>query len=652
MTDNKPRITYIALLFAIIVGIWLRVPTINRNMPYFYNEDEAHHFNRLANMVKTGDLNPHYFHKPSFHFYLRIPAFVGSFFYGVSRGDLRTVDEIKTADPFGLSGYQMSASHPVLAKGSRTFSVMVSVATILLAFIVANMLFGGAFAPPLAALLVAIAPGLISDSGVSGVITDASNIGVDVIVTFMSLATLAMVLRIEKSERLNAVFWAGIVAGLAVSTKYNVWPIASLPFLACLALKRFSFPHLTIALLSPALGFLLGSPFILVELPLFLNQAAYEIWHYKIAGHSGHESEPGLPQMLHYGAWLNSHGVGIGFLVIIGVGSILSMIRPNKKVLLSILFPLVYFLYMSSQRANFTRNMLPMVPFLAVLGAGFLWYSALLIKNNKRRLFLLIITPLLLILPIKGALREYRDALYAPRDSRSVLMEGRLSKPIDSELAISGNLNMEPKAYTLRNVSRIDESSTKPSNLFLQGFDHLIVGPLFTPSDEELKLLHLEQFIVGDREYGRVVKNPEIRVFKFSDNARELIGSVTALPKPSCAKEEAYCWISTLISEIPFNISGLFASKDSVKVPIQIMTPWKEQEIRFSIADWSKSIQFKPEDIGRWVDIELELPLDKLTLARSLKCEVKKVHSPKALKVGEDPRRLGVAIKSDFLEMR
>jgi len=648
MTDHKPRITYIALILALIVGVWLRLPTINRNMPYFYNEDEAHHFNRLANMVKTGDLNPHYFHKPSFHFYLRIPAFVGSFFYGVSRGDIKTVDEIKTADPFGLSGYQMSTSHPVLVKGNRAFSVMVSVATILLAFLVANMLFGGAFAPSLAAWLVAVAPGLISDSGS----TDASNIGVDVIVTFMSLAALGMALRIEKSEKLSGVFWAGIVAGLAVSTKYNVWPIATLPFLACLAFQRFSFTTLAVSCVAPAIGFLLGSPFILAELPLFLNHAAYEIWHYKLAGHAGHQGEPGLAQIIHYGSWLNSYGVGIGFISIILAGSIISIIKPNKKVILTVLFPFIYFLYMSSQRANFTRNMMPMVPFLAVLGAGFLWYSALLIKNNKRRLFLLITTPLLLVMPIKGAIKEYRDALYAPKDSRSVLMEGRFGKPLESELALSGNLNIEPRAYTLKNVSRIDETNTKPSTLFLQGFEHLIVGPLFAPSDEELKLLHLEQFIVGDRAYERVVINPEIRVFRFSENARDLIGSLTALPQPTCAKEESYCWISTLMSEIPFNISGLFASKDTVKIPIQVMTPWNGQEMKFSIADWSKTIQFKPEDLGHWVDIELELPLDKLALAKSFKCEVKKVHSPKALKVGEDPRRLGVAIKSDFLEMR
>ncbi|NDC38077.1 MAG: hypothetical protein EBZ48_08485 [Proteobacteria bacterium] len=65
------------LLLALVIlafAAWLRVPFIRSGMPYFYNEDEAHHYNRVVNMVKRGEFNPHYFLKPSLHFYLRMPV--------------------------------------------------------------------------------------------------------------------------------------------------------------------------------------------------------------------------------------------------------------------------------------------------------------------------------------------------------------------------------------------------------------------------------------------------------------------------------------------------------------------------------------------------------------------------------------------------
>ena len=69
------------LLAFIIIGIaaWLRFPFINSGMPYFYDEDEAHHHNRVVNMVKRGEFNPNYFLKPSLHFYLRMPVVAVSF---------------------------------------------------------------------------------------------------------------------------------------------------------------------------------------------------------------------------------------------------------------------------------------------------------------------------------------------------------------------------------------------------------------------------------------------------------------------------------------------------------------------------------------------------------------------------------------------
>jgi hypothetical protein len=619
------------------------MPFVSKDLPYFYNEDEAHHFNRLANMVKTGDFNPRYFHKPSLHFYTRIPAFIGSFFYGVSKGQLKTVEEIKTGDPFGLNGYQMSASHPILVKGNRIFSLGLSLATIALTFFVTASLFGGPVAPVVSSLLVAISPGLIADS---------TTIGVDVLVTLLCLATLALSLKIESSEKISTILLAGLVCGLAISTKYNVWPLVMLPVFCVAIFRRTTVTTVLTALIAPAVGFILGSPYILAELPLFLNNAAYEVWHYKIAGHAGNEATPGLAQARHYGSWIINNGVGLSFLVITLLGSLISIIKPNRKAIATVIFPAIYFAYMCSQKANFTRNMLPLLPFLAVLGGGFLWYGSLLIKNNKRRLYLLIAIPIMIFSLFKSTLNQYSEVKNTPRDSRSILISDYLAEELKGEVALSGNLNIEPRAYGLKNITRFDEKKTKASDLFLQGFDQVIAGSDFVLSDQELKIVHLQHFIPGNTDLSRVVKSPAISIFRFSDDAKDRISLIRSFPEPECLKDEPHCWINNKVTTIPINFAALKASGDMVKFPLSLMTPWIDQKVTFSIADWSQELSFSVEQVGSWVDIELAVPLDKFALVSSIKCEITKVQSPWAKKIGPDTRRLGVAIKGEALISR
>src|SRR3990167_1306941 len=113
------------IAFVLLLALWLRLPFVSRDLPYFAREDEAHHFNRVVNMVKSGDFNPHYFHKPSLHFYLRMPVVALSFLWNVSEGHIRSVEDIRTGDPFGLNGYAFAVSHPGIVKWNRSFSVLI-----------------------------------------------------------------------------------------------------------------------------------------------------------------------------------------------------------------------------------------------------------------------------------------------------------------------------------------------------------------------------------------------------------------------------------------------------------------------------------------------------------------------------------------------
>ncbi len=133
-------------------------------MPFFLQEDEGHHFNRLVEMVKTGDFNPHYFNKPSLHFYLRMPVVAGAFLWSARSNEISSIQDIATRDDAGLSGYAWSASHPRVVKWARSVSTILSLLTIFVAYLLAAKLVDSRWMALAAAFLVACSPVLVSDS--------------------------------------------------------------------------------------------------------------------------------------------------------------------------------------------------------------------------------------------------------------------------------------------------------------------------------------------------------------------------------------------------------------------------------------------------------------------------------------------------------
>jgi hypothetical protein len=363
------RLNILLVALAILaLAAWLRFPFINSGMPYFYDEDEGHHYNRVVNMVKSGEFNPQYFLKPSLHFYVRMPVTAFAFLSAVKDGAVRELKEVSTRDPFGLADYSFNASHPKIAKVNRALSIGFSLLTVLLTGIIAVQLGLSAWAAVGAALLVGVSPALVTSSAV---------IGVDVIVGPLVLASVSLALLGLHYSRRSFILLAAIAAGLAASTKYNAAIVALVPLVAALSIGQIA----TACLVVPVVGFsfLAGTPYLLAELPLFLNHVAYEIWHYGIAGHVGNEGQPGLPQALHYLRWLRAEGVGIIPLTL-SVFAIAVAVRSKARLTaltVTFSFAVLYFAFMCSQKANFTRNMLVLIPFVALAAMiGLEWLAS------------------------------------------------------------------------------------------------------------------------------------------------------------------------------------------------------------------------------------------------------------------------------------
>ncbi len=637
----------ISLLLLLLVAAWVRSPYISKDLPYFYNEDEAHHFNRVVNMVKSGSFDPEYFHKPSLHFYLRMPVVATSFLFEVSKGRIRSTKEIITTSENGVGKYAFSASHPGIVKWNRAFSVLLSVLTVLLTFILARTLELSPIVSFFVGAACALSPALVSESAV---------IGVDVVVVFLAiLTTLLSVVSVQSRDGAKGLLIAAIVAGLTVSTKYNALPIILVPIVAALSTSTIGIGGAVVAFVVSIISFFIGSPFIFKHLPLFLDQFAYEIWHYKIAGHEGNSGTPGFSQFLFFINWFVKNALGWGVVILAALGVLCSFKMHKKAAATILVFPIIYLIFMSSQKANFTRNMLVMIPYLSILFGITLHWA----QERSKILFLF-----LGILGIGFIIPPYVSGVLSPADasteSRIEVIEKIKSEHL-SNIAVSQDLQIA-KISMIENKLEEVPSLTDASAARLRGFDYLITATADATKNYPVS------FTLGSQEKGaRIVHDPKLFVVSLSkdlltsDQKRAMAESKDISEVPLSAKDdlfvcstasEPYCWLQTRISKvsIPDIIHDHFFGgiNGFSTIEIELMTPWKENLPLFaSFRDFLADVALPPlKEVNKFEKIVVKLPYQELKDEKGFFLTLPKLSSPESEGLSTDQRRLGVAIKS------
>lgn len=201
----------------------------------------------------------------------------------------------------------------------------------------------------------------------------------DVLTASAAAAVLWAVRRSFDDRRLRWLAAAGAAAGMACSTKYPSG-LLLLPVLAAAA-------HAVVrrrARLRVALGATLGAfvaaylvitPGTVLQYRQFLRDVRVEITHYHTGHPGGHSISPGLPHLraeLDYlGLVAFSHYpiiAGIFFALAL-VGAAWVVHRDRWMALALLPFAVIYPLYMGSQSVMLVRNLLVVVPFLAILAA-------------------------------------------------------------------------------------------------------------------------------------------------------------------------------------------------------------------------------------------------------------------------------------------
>jgi 4-amino-4-deoxy-L-arabinose transferase-like glycosyltransferase len=343
----RVRLEYVALGLILVVAAGLRFVALRQSLPYLDNPDEPVLTNAAIHMLQTGDLNPHFFRWPSLPFYLQFGVSLPQFVSGVGNGSYTGLNNI-VPEGFFLAG--------------RTMSAGFGVATVLITWLLGRLLYG----PGVGLLGAAILAVLPLHSEHSHYITP------DIIVTFFATLTLLFAALIYRTGARRWYLWAGVAAGLTIGSKYNVGIVLLTVVLAHFLADqgwRGKLKWLGESVGLALATFFVTTPFMLFDFAGFLNEIAFQVRHYTILGH-GTASEGASWSAYLQDFWQEGFTYQASLVALAGVG--LALVRQRRADWLLVSFPLLGYFFFSTAKVHFARNLLPLLPPLALLSAAFL----------------------------------------------------------------------------------------------------------------------------------------------------------------------------------------------------------------------------------------------------------------------------------------
>jgi 4-amino-4-deoxy-L-arabinose transferase-like glycosyltransferase len=334
----------ITLVLILFLAAMLRFVGIGSGIPFNIGVDEPEIMERAVRMMRTGDFNPHFFDYPGGYFYIQLAVACLRFISGATAGEWTALDQVETAD-FYLGG--------------RAVTAFFGTATVLLVYFIGAR--WGTRQAALAAGLMAVMPLHVRESHY--VLTDVP-------ATFFVTLTLLLSLRASERQRGADFVLAGAAAGLAAAMKYPGALSLLMPLLAAgmtLGVRPSRAAAAGAAIAGAAVAFLVAAPYTILDLPAFLNGYAHLAGYYS-------------PKTLGEPAWSTywkhlSRSMQWPAVLLLVTGLILGAVRairgPGRlRWTLTLVFPLVYFYFLSSQTLIYGRYLLPLLPCVCLLAAA------------------------------------------------------------------------------------------------------------------------------------------------------------------------------------------------------------------------------------------------------------------------------------------
>ena len=349
------------LTVILAVGFCLRLLGIDFGLPNTNCRPDEGVLVKKALAAAGGDLNPGFFHYPSFHIYTLAGLFGGCFAAGWLAGLFSTPQDF-------LLQYFIDPSGLYLA--GRLLGALLGTASIYLVFLVGRQAAG-------------VRAGLMSAAFLSVAflhVRDSHYLTVDVPAAFYLLLAAVLLLQFLRTGGAGWLAASALFSGIAVSTKYNAAiVIAVFAGYLCargLAQRRRSGPppgdgssppvslyHAAVFAAVTAVAAALGTPYALLDFNSFAADVLSEREHFA----SGHGLDLGRGWTYHATTTLPA---ALGWpLYAAALAGCVALLRAGGAPAMLVAAALFYYAVAGAGKTVFFRYMLPLVPFLCVAAA-------------------------------------------------------------------------------------------------------------------------------------------------------------------------------------------------------------------------------------------------------------------------------------------
>ncbi len=367
--DRTPGLERWALPAILALAALLRIWGLGFGLPNLDARPDEMDVVPRAIRLLSGDLNPHFFHYPSLYFYLLGLVFAVVGLSSVALGS--PMEEFLTravVDPgsFILLG--------------RWVTALAGVLTVYGVYRVGLRL-QGRWVGILSAGFLSVAHLHVRESHFATT---------DVLLTLFVVGSVHHMLGIAEKGDTKSYLWAGIFAGLAVSTKYVGLLLPGVVFLAHIIAQRrpeidARWRHIARGIVgarglwifagASLSAFVLTSPYAVLDWGLFSTHFRFQLGH--LTG--GHGMDLGIGGVYHL---LHTLPKGLGWPIFAAGlgGGVWALRRHPGKATVLLAFPLLFYFSTFTSRTLFLRYMLPVIPFLCLTAA---WWVARICTGRR-----------------------------------------------------------------------------------------------------------------------------------------------------------------------------------------------------------------------------------------------------------------------------
>lgn len=381
--SDRSRSARLVMIAVLLLAAAVRVWGLLHDLPFSYFGDELH-FMRRSMAMGTGDLNPHWFHKPAFLMY--VLAFCYGLYYGI--GTL--LGKFGSTAEFGA--HFLFEPGPFLLIG-RLVVAAFGVATVYLVYRIGRRVYGTPWAGIAGALAAAVLAPMVSS---------AQTIKSDVPCGFLMTLSVLAYLRTRETPSAKPLVAAALLAGAAMGMHY--YAVVLVPaYLILEILRGFSPGRCALVAILFLGGFLLSSPYNFLD-PTWVreNTASIEsklglsekpVVHFE--PDSRVEYKPGAKAWggaagHFFGVVASRRALGIVLSLIVALGLAATLVRRETRWYgLLVLIPFLFFFLAAITIAAYhvqPRHLNALYPLLATL----VWPGALLL-GRARRVALLVV---------------------------------------------------------------------------------------------------------------------------------------------------------------------------------------------------------------------------------------------------------------------